>query len=79
MKVNDMDKYELTEAINKAKEILSNPKTDFHFCGTGSDIILQAVEEINNPPTDGDGYVHKFYLKEETKSLVEVLADDRNK
>jgi len=76
MKVNDMDKYELTEAINKAKEILANPKTNFHYCGSGSDIILQAVEEINNPPTDDDGYVHKFYLQEGTKSLIEVLTGD---
>lgn len=74
LKVNDMNKYELTEAINKAKEILSNPETNFHFCGPGSEDILQAIEEIDNPVTDKEGYVHKFYLKEETKSLIEILT-----
>lgn len=74
MKVNDMNKYELTEAINKAKEILSNPETNFHFCGPDRDEVLELLEEINNPPTDDDGYVHKFYLKEDTKDLIEIIT-----
>jgi len=31
-------------------------------------------KEILNPPTDDDGYVHKFYLSEDTKMLVEVIS-----
>ena len=78
MQVNDMDKYELTEAINKAKEILSSPESNFHFNGPNRDEVLAILEEINNPPTDGDGYVHKYYLTDGTKSLIEVLTGDRD-
>lgn len=68
-----MDKYELTEAINKVKEFLSNPERNFHFNGPDRNEVLEILDEINNPPTDDDGYVHKFYLKEETKSMIEVF------
>lgn len=68
-----MDKYEITEAISKAKEIINDPDLDFHFRSRDRNHILEIVEEINNPPTDKDGYVHKYYLKDGTKDLIEFL------
>lgn len=66
IKVDEMDKYQLTEAIKKVREIIYHPDTEMH------DVTEEMVEEINNPPTDNDGYVHKYYLNEFTKHLIEV-------
>lgn len=68
MKVNDMDKYELT---GRMKELMIMVMTqDISVPRIPKDIL----EEILNPPMDDDGYVHKFYLKEETKFFIEVLT-----
>lgn len=73
MRINDMDKYELTESIKKAREIINDPDTNFHFRSKDRNQVLEIVEEINNPPTDKDGYVHKHYLKDGTKDFIEIL------
>lgn len=73
MEINDMDKYELTKAINKAGEIISDPNINFHFRNRDRNHFLEIIEEIKNPPTDKEGYVHKYYLKDGTKDLIEVL------
>lgn len=73
MKINNMDKYEVTKAVKKAKDVLFDPATEFHFCGPNSDEVLEMVEEIKNPVTDKDGYVHKYYLSEDAKSFIETL------
>lgn len=73
MKVDDMNKYELTEAISKVKDMLNDPDIDLHFRSEDRDYFLEVAEEINNPPTDKDGYVHKYYLKDGTKSIIEVF------
>lgn len=68
MKVNDMDKYELTGRMKELMMIIFEGKT--HTSKIPKDIL----EEILNPPTDQDGYVHKFYLKDETKLFIELLT-----
>lgn len=69
LKINDMDKYQLTEKIGKLKEHLTNPKVGYF--GVPEEII----KEILDPPTDSEGYVHKYYLKESTKSFIEVISE----
>lgn len=68
MKVNDMDKYELTEKMKEVKELLTDPETGLF------DVPNKIIEEILNPPTDKDGYVHKYYLDDDTKLMVESLS-----
>lgn len=68
MIVNDMDKFELTRFMKEVKEYITRPDVSF------SHLTKDDFEEILNPPTDKDGYVHKFYLSEDTKMLVEVIS-----
>lgn len=68
MKVNDMNKYQLTERMKELIMIITDPNTSM------SSIPEEILEEILNPPTDDDGYVHKFYLKDGTKDLIELLT-----
>lgn len=68
MKVNDMDKYELTGRYKELMMIVMDPEI------SKPNIPEDLLKEILNPPTDDDGYVHHFYLKEETKSLIELLT-----
>ncbi len=68
MKVNEMDKYELTERMKELIIIVMEQKVSM------STIPKDILEEILNPPTDDDGYVHKFYLKEGTKFFIELLT-----
>lgn len=77
MKVNEMDKYELTESIKRAKKILNDPQTDFHICCCNGDDTLKILDEINNPVTDKDGFVHKYYLSDGAKSIIEFLLKKR--
>lgn len=67
MKINDMDKYQLTELMKEVKEMITDPETSFF------DVSESIIEEILNPPTDKDGYVHKYYLNDNTKLMVESL------
>lgn len=67
MKINDMDKYQLTELMKEVKEMITDPETSFF------DVSESVIEEILNPPTDKDGYVHKYYLNDNTKLMVESL------
>jgi len=69
MKVNGMDKYQLTELMNKVKEYITRPDVSFF------DVPREDFEAILNPPTDKDGYVHKYYLTDSTKMLVELISD----
>lgn len=68
MKVNDMDKYELTGRMKELMMIVMSGQVPRRFFP--EDIL----EEILNPPTDDDGYVHKYYLKEGTKNFIEFLT-----
>lgn len=56
MKIDNMNKYQVTESIKKAKEIITNPNTDLF------DVDTEIINEIMNPPVDKDGYTHKYYL-----------------
>lgn len=69
MKINDMDKFELTKNIKKAKEIIQNPNIGIF------DLDKEIANEIINPERDQDGYVHKYYLKEETKEVIKILLE----
>ncbi|KAB8126920.1 hypothetical protein F9U64_19055 [Gracilibacillus oryzae] len=66
-----MNKYQVTERMKMLKKLINSPDTNIHINGGGADIY----EEINNPPTDKDGFVHKYYLQETTKGLIEVLIE----
>lgn len=68
MKVNTMDKYQLTELMKEVKEYITRP--DVYF----SHLRKEDIEEILNPPTDKDGYVHKYYLTDSTKTLIEFIS-----
>ena len=68
MKVNDMDKYQLTKLMKEIKEVITDPETSLF------DVPRSLIEEILNPPTDKDGYVHKYYLNDDTKLMVESLS-----
>lgn len=69
MKVNTMDKYQLTELMKEVKEYIT--KSGVYF----SHLTKDDFEEILNPPTDKDGYVHKYYLTDSTKILIEIVSD----
>ncbi|MGE7951649.1 hypothetical protein [Lysinibacillus xylanilyticus] len=69
MKVNTMDKYQLTKLMKEVKEYITRP--DVYF----SHLRKEDIKEILNPPTDKDGYVHKYYLTESTKMLIEIISD----
>jgi len=68
MKVNKMDKYELTNFMKEVKEYISRPGVYFSHLGK------EDFQEILNPPTDKEGYVRKYYLSENTKMLVELIS-----
>lgn len=68
MKINDMDKYQLTELMKKVKETITDPEISLF------DVPNSVIEEMLNPPTDKDGYVHKYYLNNDTKLMVELLS-----
>ena len=73
LKVNDMDKYQLTETMKTIIMYLTDPNIVIH------DLPKKYYEELINPPTDEDGYVHKFYLTDEAKILIEVFTDNINR
>jgi len=73
MKVYDMDKYQLTEQMKKLKEYVIDPNTSIHG------LTEEHYEEILNPPTDKDGYIHKFYLTDSTKIFLDIFADKISK
>ena len=68
MKVNDMDKYILTGRVKELMMIVMEGKIPRYK------IPKDILEEILNPPLDNDGYVHKFYLKDETKLFIALLT-----
>lgn len=68
MKVNDMNKYELTGRMKELMIMVMKQEISV------SRIPKDILEEILNPPTDDDGYVHKFYLKEGIKFFIELLT-----
>lgn len=68
MKIDDMDKYQLTEFIKDLKEVILDPETAIY------DVPRDIIEEIINPETDKDGYVHKYYLTDDTKLIAESLS-----
>lgn len=70
MRVNDMDKHQLTEVIKRVKEKLKDPELDLF------DVPFDVYEEINNPATDKDGFVHKYYLSEGAKGIIEVFIKE---
>lgn len=70
MIVNEMDKYELTNFMKEVKEYISKPGGVYF-----SHLTKDDFKEILKPPTDADGYVHKYYLSENTKILVELISD----
>lgn len=63
-----MDKYQLTELMGDVKKFITHPETSLF------DVSADIIEEILNPPTDKEGYVHKYYLNDSTKIMVESLA-----
>ncbi|MEK4715355.1 hypothetical protein MKX62_21540 [Sporosarcina sp. FSL K6-5500] len=63
-----MDKYVLTGRVKELMMIVMDPELSM------PNIPEDVLEEILNPPTDDDGYVHQFYLKEETKFFIELLT-----
>lgn len=67
MKVNEMDKYELTKVMKEVKEYIDRPDVSFF------DVPEEYFETILNPPTDKEGYVHKYYLTDDVKLFVESL------
>lgn len=70
MIVNEMEKYELTNFMKEVKEYISRPGGVYF-----SHLTIDDFKEILNPPTDDDGYVHKYYLSENTKIIVELISD----
>lgn len=79
VKVNDMDKYQVTEAIEKAREIMRDPEREFHIHPSNYDEMLEIIKEIENPYRDKDGFVHKHYLREETKGIIEYFISRESK
>lgn len=69
MKVNDMDKYQLTETMKSVIIYLTDPNVSIH------DIPKEQYKEIISIPTDEDGYVHKYYFTDESKMLIEIIID----
>lgn len=69
MKVNDMDKYQLTETMKSVITFLVDPNTVIH------DLPEEHYKEIIAIPTDEDGYVHKYYFTDEAKMLIEIIVD----
>lgn len=69
MKINDMDKYQVTKAIEWMKKILSDPELQLF------DFPRDVYEEIMNPVTDKDGYVHKYYLSDVAKDIIELFLE----
>ncbi|QJT71682.1 hypothetical protein [Psychrobacillus phage Spoks] len=69
MKVNDMDKYQLTEAMKSVIMYLVDPNVTH-------DIPEKYYKELIDLPTDEDGYVHKYYFTDEAKVLIEILVDN---
>lgn len=68
MKINDMNKYQLTELMKDLKEVILHPETSIY------DVPRDVIEEIINPETDKDGYVHKYFLTDDTKLMIESLS-----
>lgn len=68
MKVNDMDKYQVTEKMKKLKKRMNDPATRI------IDLPIEVYDQVNNPVTDKDGYIHKYYLTDEVKSLIEMFS-----
>ena len=68
MKINDMDKYQLTKLMKEVKDLITDPET------TLFDVPMEIIEDILDPPTDKEGYVHKYYLTDDTKLMVESLS-----
>lgn len=69
MKVNEMDKYHVTERVKMLKRILEDPNTQIsHF-------PMDVYVEVKNPVTDKDGFVHKYYLSDKTKDFIEMLIE----
>lgn len=73
MKVNDMDKYQLTEAMKSIVTYLADPNTVIRG------IPKEYYEELINPPTDEVGYVHKYYFTDEAKFFIELLSEEINR
>lgn len=69
LKVNDMDKYQVTERMKMLKRRLNDPKAAFH------NIPVEIYEEVNNPVTDSEGFIHKYYLSDDVKSLIELIIE----
>ena len=69
MKVNDMDKYQLTETMKSVITYLADPNVSIH------DLPEEHYKEIMAIPTDEDGYVHKYYFTDEAKMLIEIIDD----
>ncbi|MBX8942556.1 hypothetical protein [Lysinibacillus sp. K60] len=59
MIVNEMDKYELTNFMKVVKEYICRPGGVYF-----SHLTKDDFKEILKPPTDGEGYINKFYLSD---------------
>lgn len=70
MIVSEMDKYELTNFMKEVKEYICRPGGVYF-----SHLTKDDFNEILNPPKDDDGYVHKYFLSENAKILVELISD----
>lgn len=73
LKVNEMDKYQLTEVMKSVITYLVDPNISIH------DVPEKYYKELIDLPTDDDGYVHKYYFTDEAKVLIEVLIDEINR
>ncbi|WP_208587797.1 hypothetical protein [Gracilibacillus suaedae] len=51
---------------------IKDPERNFHIYG-GIEKTSEIMNEINNPQKVKDGFVHKHYLKEETKDIIEFF------
>lgn len=69
IKVNDMDKYQVTERMKMLKRMFEDPDTNI------SDMDKATYDEIINSPTDKEGFVHKYYLTDQAKFLIETVIE----
>ena len=63
-----MDKHKLTELMKELKEYIKNPELCLF------DVPSELIETILNPPTDKEGYVHKYYFTDSEKAFIESLS-----
>ncbi|MBP1950275.1 hypothetical protein [Virgibacillus litoralis] len=64
-----MDKYQVTERMKMLKRMLEDPEAEIF------DVPSEVYKEVLNPTFDNDGFIHKYYLTDIVKDVIEALIE----